>query len=219
MRRDKVRSALAFCTAGHRWCRAHNIEHKLEEFAGGQAYCSPEEATVKFQQLVDDPDAITDSVGEDTRARKRCWVNPQNRVTKRRICYPPQAGNGDAAATAAPAHQAVAQRERPSLGQGVLIDYARAGALRLQRSWMRRQVHAAQYLVEAETDLNQQCAKDPDIAEEVRHERKIFNRRVRLLKLVIALHRWCHAGGLVQVGLGQHERGDRGSCVQLLRVQ
>ena len=90
MRRDKVRSALAFCTAGHRWCRAHNIEHKLEEFAGGQAYCSPEEATVKFQQLVDDPDAITDSVGEDTRARKRCWVNPQNRVTKRRICYRPE---------------------------------------------------------------------------------------------------------------------------------
>ena len=172
MRRDKVRSALAFCTAGHRWCRAHNIEHKLEEFAGGQAYCSLEEARVKFQQLV-----------EDTRARKRCWLNPQNSVTKRRICYPPQAGNGDAAATAAPAHQAVAQRERPSLGQGVLIDYARAGALRLQRSWMRRQVHAAQMLVEAETDLNQQCAKDPDIAEEVRHERKIFNLRVRLLKL------------------------------------
>ena len=163
--------------------RSTPTPHKLEEFAGGQAYCSPEEATVKFQQVVDDPDAITDSVGEDTRARKRCWVNPQNRVTKRRICYPPQAGNGDAAATAAPAHQAVAQRERPSLGQGVLIDYARAGALRLQRSWMRRQVHAAQMLVEAETDQNQQCAKDPDIAEEVRHERKIFNLRVRLLKL------------------------------------
>ena len=67
-----------------------------------------------------------------------------------------------------------------------MIDYARAGALRLQRSWMRRQVHAAQMLVEAETDLNQQCAKDPDIAEEVRNERKIFAHRLRVLKLVIA---------------------------------
>ena len=68
----------------------------------------------------------------------------------------------------------------------VLIDTVRACALRVQRSWMRRQVETAQKFVEAETELRQQFDKEPDIAEEVRHERNLFNRRLRLLKLVIA---------------------------------